>query len=233
MGRESTLLMACGWCCLLVCSAAAVLAFAQDSKPAQTQPVLSKPVALPKPVTEGGRPLMEALKSRQSTREFGPRKLPDQILSNLLWAACGISRPESGKRTAPTASNRQEIDVYVCTAEGVWLYGAKEHALAPVLAQDIRALTGTQDFVKDAPVNLVFVADFAKMGKGPDEDKKWVAGADTGFVSQNVYLFCASEGLVTVVRGMVKRPELAKAMNLRSDQWIVLAQTVGYPKAKP
>jgi nitroreductase len=115
-------------------------------------------------------------------------------------------------------------------AEGLYLYDAKNHVLNPVLLKDIRALTGKQDFVKDAPVNLIYVADFSKMVNASEEDKKLYSAADTGFISQNVYLFCASEGLATVVRGSIDREALAKAMNLRADQKIILAQTTGYPK---
>jgi SagB-type dehydrogenase family enzyme len=179
---------------------------------------------------EGGKPLLQSLQERKTSREFSAEKLPDQVLSNLLWAANGINRPDSGKRTAPTASNRQEIDIYVALAQGLYLYDAKTHSLQPVLAEDLRANTGTQAFVKDAPVNLVFVADYAKMGRSNDTDKGFYSAADTGFVSQNVYLFCASEGLATVVRGLIDRPALATAMKLRPDQKIILAQTVGFPK---
>ena len=189
-----------------------------------------KPVELPKPDMEGGKPLMQVLKARQSGREFSAEKLPPQVLSNLLWAAWGVNRPDSGRRTAPSASNRQEVEIYVTTAEGLYLYDAKAHRLQPVLTKDLRAATGRQPFVGEAPVNLVYVADYSKMGKGSDEDKALTAGADTGFISQSVYLYCASEGLATVVRGMVDRPALAKAMNLRPDQRIILGQTVGYPK---
>jgi len=147
----------------------------------------------------------------------------------LLWAANGINRPD-GKRTAPTARNRQEIDVYVAMEDGLYLYDAKANTLVGILAEDIREKTGMQPFVKDAPVNLVFVADYAKMGDGSAEQKDFYAAVDTGYVSQNVYLFCASEGLATVVRGMVDREPLAEVMKLRSEQKIILAQTVGYPK---
>jgi SagB-type dehydrogenase family enzyme len=189
-----------------------------------------EPIALPKPQTDGGKPLMQALKNRRTSREFSPRALPDQILSNLLWAAAGINRPGSGKRTAPSAMNWQEVDVYVFKADGVYRYDGKAHALQPVLAKDLRALTGKQAFVKDAPVNLVYVADYSKMGRASRADKKMYSAADTGFISQNVYLFCASEGLATVVRGWVDRPALAKAMKLRPEQKVILAQTVGWPK---
>ena len=189
-----------------------------------------KQIKFPSPQTVGGRPLMQVLMDRKSLREFSPEMLSLQDLSNLLWAAFGINRPESGKRTAPSASNRQEIDIYVTTAEGIYLYDAKEHMLEPVLAKDIRALTGTQSFVKDAPVNLVFVADYSRMGNVSDEVKNFSPVTDTGFISQNVYLYCASEGLATVVRGLIDKPALAKAMNLSPDQGIILAQSVGYPK---
>lgn len=190
----------------------------------------NKVIKLPAPETEGGKPLMQCLKLRQSSREFSPEKLPLQVLSNLLWAAYGINRPESGKRTAPSAVNWQNIDLYVATADGLFLYEAKEHALVQVLDQDLRALTGTQDFVKTAPVNLIYVGDYARIPRGTDEDKRFYSGAHAGFISQNVYLFCASEGLATVVRASINREELAKAMKLRPEQHIMLAQTVGYPK---
>lgn len=173
---------------------------------------------------------MEALKDRHSSREFSEQKLSAQVLSNLLWAAFGINRPEQGKRTAPSASNRQEIDIYVATAEGLFLFDAKGHLLKPVLAEDIRGETGFQPFVKTAAVNLVYVADYSKMGDGREEDKLFYSGANTGVIAQNVYLFCASEGLGTVIRGLVNRPSLAKVMGLREDQKITLAQSVGYPE---
>ena len=188
-----------------------------------------EPIALPKPQTEGGKPLMEVLKERKSTREFSAEKLPLQVLSNLLWAAFGVNRTD-GRRTAPSSSNRQEIDIYVSMAEGVYVYEATPHRLRPVLATDIRAKAGKQPFVAQAPVNLIYVADYRKMGKATPEDKAVTAAADTGFISQNVYLFCASEDLATVVRGSVDREGLTKAMNLGPEQRVTYAQTVGYPK---
>jgi len=189
-----------------------------------------KTIELPKPQTQGGRPLMQVLKDRQTSRRFSAEKLPPQELSNLLWAAFGINRPKSGKRTAPSAMNWQEIDIYVATEEGLYLYNAKPHTLKTVLEKDIRAATGGQPFVADAPVNLIFVADFTKMGNSSESDKILYSAADTGFISQNVYLYCASEKLATVVRGGVRRTELREVMKLRPDQKIVLAQTVGYPQ---
>jgi len=189
-----------------------------------------KEIKLPAPRLDGGRPLMQCLKDRQSQREFSPDPLPLQVLSDLLWAAYGINRPESGKRTAPSAVNWQNIDIYVALADGLYLYEPKEHKLIQLRSEDIRELTGTQPFVKEAPLNLIYVADLAKIPRGTDEDKRFYSAAHTGFISQNVYLFCASEGLATVVRALINREELAKKMGLRPDQHITLAQTVGYPK---
>jgi SagB-type dehydrogenase family enzyme len=207
--------------------------FAADANSAAVKeanaPAVIKNIELPKPKMEGGKPLMEALKERKTSREFSSEKLPMQVLSNMLWAANGINRPD-GKRTAPTAMNKQEIDVYVAMADGLYLYDAKANTLVGVLAGDIREATGKQPFVKNAPVNLIFVADFAKMGDMPEDQKVFYSATDTGYISQNVYLFCASEGLATVVRGYVDKPALAATMKLRSDQKVILAQTVGYPK---
>ena len=202
---------------LLICAA---LSLAQELKP----------ISLPTPQMDGGKPLMQALKERRTSRAFSSEKLSIQVLSELLWAAFGVNRPETGKRTAPSAVNWQEIDIYVATADGLYLYDAPLHLLRPVLKEDIRALTGLQSFVKDAPVNLIFVADYFRMGQASDADKDFYSAADTGFISQNVYLYCASEGLATVVRGLIDRPALAEAMGLRSDQKVILAQTVGYPE---
>ena len=202
---------------VLICPA---LVFAQDLKP----------IKLLAPQTSGGRPLMQVLKERKSSREFSSKELPLQVLSNMLWAASGVNRPDSGKRTAPSAVNWQEVDVYVATAHGLYLYDAKAHTLQPVLAEDIRPMTGLQSFVQEVPMNLIYVADHARMGNVTPEEKVFYSAADTGFISQNVYLYCASEGLATVVRGLIDRPSLKKAMRLRSDQKVILAQSVGYPK---
>jgi len=189
-----------------------------------------KPIQLMTPQVDGGKPLMKVLKDRSSSRSFSIEKLSAQMLSNLLWAAFGINRPDTGHRTAPSARNWQEIDIYVAMAEGLYLYDAKNHMLQPVLSGDIRVMAGTQDFVKDAPVNLIYVANFSKMGNANKDDKVIYSAADTGFISQNVYLFCSSEGLATVVRGSIDREALAKAMKLSPDQKIIIAQTLGYPK---
>jgi SagB-type dehydrogenase family enzyme len=188
------------------------------------------PIKLPPPNLNSGKSLMQSLQARKSSRDFSTKKLPVEVLSNLLWAACGINRPESGRRTAPSAVNWQEVDIYVAMADGLYLYNAKEHVLKPVINQDIRALTGKQTSVKDAPVNLIYVADYSRMGGANAEERNSYSAADTAFIAQNVYLYCASEGLATVVRGSIDRDVLAKAMQLRDNQRIILAQTVGYPK---
>jgi nitroreductase len=195
-----------------------------------------KPIDLPRVETGNSAALVQLLRKRSSSRAYGPEPLSPELMAGLLWAAFGVNRPD-GKRTAPTANNKQEIDVYAATAAGLYLYDAKANALAPVLAGDIRALTGIakQPFVKDAAVNLVFVADYAKMtdyyfGPVADSVKDLYAAAATGCISQNVYLFCAAEGLATVLRAEIDRPALAATMKLRPDQKIVLAQSVGYPR---
>ncbi len=194
--------------------------FAQDQSP----------IKLPAPKTDGGKPLMQALKDRQSAREFSDQKLSPQVLSNLLWAAWGINRPD-GKRTAPSASNKQEVDVYVVLADGAYVYDAKANTLNPVAPGDLRGATGTQPFPATAAANLVYVADMAKAGRSAtDPQQQLNVGADVGFIAENVYLFCASEGLATVVRASVPKPDLARQLKLRADQQIVLAQSVGYPK---
>jgi nitroreductase len=188
-------------------------------------------IKLPAPKTEGGMPLMQALKERHSGREFSSEKLSPATLSNLLWAAWGINRPD-GHRTAPSARNMQEIDVYVALSDGLYLYDPKQHQLQRILAEDVRAATGTNDYVKDAAVNLVYVADPARGNLKDPIAIEFYTGADTAFLAQNVYLFCASEKLEVVVRGSIDRPALAKIMKLRADQKITLAQSVGYPKKK-
>ncbi|BDV43818.1 hypothetical protein GURASL_27410 [Geotalea uraniireducens] len=190
------------------------------------------PIQLPAPLRGGGAPLMEALAQRHSSREFAPTKLSPQLVSNLLWAAAGINRPESGGRTVPSAMNWQEIDIYLATADGLFLYRPAEQQLEQVADRDIRALTGQQPFVAEAPLNLVFVADYGRMGEARAEEKPFYAAIDTGYISQNVYLFCAAEGLATVARASLDGQALAKAMGLRPEQRVVLAQSVGYPRGE-
>ncbi len=188
-------------------------------------------VKLPPPRMDGGMPLMQALKERHSTREFAAKKLTPEVLSNLLWAADGINRQDSGKRTAPSARNWQEIDIYVLLEEGAFLYDAQGNLLKAVADRDLRKLAGVQDFVAGAPLNLVYVADTARMKGASAEDEALYEGADTAFIAQNVYLFCASEGLAVVVRASLDRKAMAEALRLPPEKKITLAQTVGYPAA--
>lgn len=189
-----------------------------------------KPVQLPTPEMEGGRPLMEVLKDRHSSRDFSSENLSSQQISNLLWAAWGINRPETGKRTAPSARGYHEIEVYVALADGLYLYDAKANRLEPISSKDLRGATGLQPFVKEAPVNLVYVANYSRMGSYSPQQKDFYSACNTGFIAENVYLYCASAGLATVVRGWMDKPALAKEMRLGPDQKIILAQSVGYPK---
>jgi SagB-type dehydrogenase family enzyme len=190
-------------------------------------------IPLPPPETEGGKPLMQVLSSRRSSREFSHEPLPLQLLSNLLWAATGVNRMDSGKRTAPSARDWREIDVYVVMAEGAYRYESPSHALAPIAAGDLRQLTGEQEFVSTAPVNLVYVANLDRMVDAGAEQQALYGATDTGFIAQNVYLFCASADLATVVRGSVDRNALGAALWLDKHQRVILAQSVGYPPETP
>jgi hypothetical protein len=187
-------------------------------------------VQLPPPRRSGGMPLMKALDLRQTKRLFSDKQLPMQILSDLLWAASGVNRPESGKRTAPTATDAREIDLYVASERGLYLYDVPGHRLDRVLAGDIRPHTGSQGFVSVVPVDLIFVADETRFEDMSRDDVALYSATDTGYISQNVYLFCASEGLATVAVGSVDRPALAEAMKLRPSQRVILTQPVGYPR---
>jgi SagB-type dehydrogenase family enzyme len=175
--------------------------------------------------------LMQALQLRQSQREFEPSALPPQNLSDLLWAAGGINREALGGRTAPSAMNAQEVDVYVALPAGLYRYEASAHALQLVSATDVRRVTGYQDFVDAAPLDLVFVADHARMKLVPAAQRESYASAAAGAMAQNVYLYCASAGLATVIRAWIDRAALAQAMGLDADKQVLLSQTVGWPKA--
>jgi SagB-type dehydrogenase family enzyme len=197
--------------CILVCLALATLVQAQN-------------IQLPAPQKTGGMPLMEALNARQTQRTFSPKPLSDQQLADLLWAAFGINR-DNGKRTAPSAHNRQEISLYVALPTGLYLYQAQSNTLERILDQDIRAQTGKQPFVKVAPVCLIFVSDYERM----KNQSEFYSAVDTGYISQNVYLFCASAGLHTVVLGSADKDALQTAMKLKPTQHVMLTQPVGLP----
>ncbi len=187
---------------------------------------------------------MQVLRDRKSSRLYSTEKIPLQVLSNLLWAAFGINRPERGMRTAPTGANRQDIDIYVATADGVYVYNAKANLLNPVVAEDVRNLSGRQyppsavpanvvPPLDEAPINLIFVWDYSKKSAiSTDEQMLRLAFTHTGSIVQNVYLHCASEGLATVVRLWFDKPALEKKMKLRPDQYAVLVQSVGYPRQR-
>jgi SagB-type dehydrogenase family enzyme len=196
-------------------------------------------IKLPAPQTVGGKPLMQALKERKSTRgDFGPEeKLSMQMLSNLLWAADGVNRPPN-HRTAPSAVDWQNVDIYVATADGLFVYDAVQNALKVITTQDVRAISGLegqasgpmkQDFAKTAPVSLVYVADMAKTKGmkygGEDVGTAWSA-IGVGAIAQNVYLFCASENLACIVRAMMDTAKIAEVFKLRPDQKVMVTSTI-------
>jgi len=185
---------------------------------------------LPLANTSGGLPLMQALAQRHSVREFDPAALPDQTLADLLWAAAGINRPAMGGRTVPSAMNGQEVDLYVALAHGLFRYDPPSHSLQLITAVDVRRVTGYQDFVDTAPMDLVFVADHARMKLVPANRREAYAFAVAGAMAQNVALYCASAGLGAVIRAWFDRGALEQALGLGSDQQVLLAQTIGQPR---
>jgi nitroreductase len=187
-------------------------------------------IALPPPSRQGGIPRMEALAKRRSSREFAPDALALPLLSSLLWAAYGVNRAAGG-RTAPSALNAQEIDVFVALPSGAYRFDASAHALRLVAAKDLRRITGYQDFVDEAPLDLVYVADHVRMRMVPVGQRESYASVAAGAIAQNVYLFAASSGLATVIRAWIDRAAIADALGLTHDQQVLLSQTVGYPKA--
>jgi nitroreductase len=186
-------------------------------------------IDLPSPMTTGGLPLMEALTLRRSEREFRSTPLPYQIVSNLLWAAHGINRPESGGRTAPSAINCQEVEIYVVLAAGAYLYVAEPHSLQLVVSGNLGGAHGSPDFVDQAPLHLIYVANRARSKLIPVAHRKSFSATSAGCIAQNVHLFCASEGLSTVIRGWISRSQIKKALQLDKDDQILFAQTVGLP----
>lgn len=207
---------------LIGLAAGLVLASALDAN--------AEEIRLPPPVMEGGAPLMEALANRRSQRSFSEEALDEAMLSNLLWAGFGINRPERGDRTAPSWRSSKETDIYVARADGVWLYDPEENRLTKHLDADLREITGRQPFTAEAPVVLIFVADRERMDDAPLEQQILYAHVDAAFVSQNVYLFAASEGLATVVLGNVDKPALTEALGLREEQVLTFTQPVGRPR---
>lgn len=213
--------------------AGAATSFAQDLQP----------IVLPKPEKDGGKSVLGALWERKTNRNISPQKLPQQVLSNLLWAAFGVNRehePYGGPgRTAATASNSQEIDLYVALPEGIYLYEAVPHRLSPVAAGDFRARSGRRA-VAQAPVNIFYVVDLAKYAKAPFQEPglkdsdvvKSYYYVATGLIAGNVYLFAASQGLASHFHNCDKT-NTPKEFKLRPDQRVLYAHTVGYPADAP
>jgi len=212
---------------------AAVPESADQVKPLSVGSNIPDVINLSAPRQSGGMPLLDALKQRRSVRSFAQKPIEPQLLSDLLWAAFGVNRPDSGMRTAPSSYNWQDVTLYVFTADGVWTYEAAGHRLLPVRQGDHRKLAGLQSYVWDAPLSIVYVSDFAKMQQGdepfPDDYKLRIGGIDAGHISQNVYLFCASEGLGTVARASVDAKAFAEAFALPPHQHVMFGQTIGWP----
>jgi SagB-type dehydrogenase family enzyme len=187
-------------------------------------------IELPPPQRQGGLPLMEAFALRRSAREFARTELPLPLLSSLLWAAWGVNR-EGGGRTAPSALDAQEIDLYAALPSGAYRYDAGSHSLQRVVASDLRRVTGYQDFVDEAPLDLVFVADHTRMRMVPVAQRESFASVAAGAIAQNIYLFAAGNGLASVIRAWIDRSAIADALGLSHDHQVMLSQTVGYPAA--
>lgn len=179
------------------------------------------------PSQEGEMSLTEALQKRRSTRSYSGESLTDQQLSDLLWSAFGINRPEEMKRTAPSSQNQQEMDVYVFTKDGVFIYEPVNHAMIRIMNDDLRKYTGKQDFVENAAVNLVYIADHSKSKSDDPVSRSKTSHINTGFIAQNVYLYAASQGLGCVVRGYMDKEALAAKLNLKENQEIIVAQSIG------
>lgn len=184
--------------------------------------LVAQEIRLPAPHKKGGKPLMQVLNERKSTRDFQEKKLSDNLLSDLLWAANGFNRND--KRTAPTANNKQEVELYVVPESGIYFYNAEKQTLELKRKGDYRKNTGTQSFAANAPLNILLVCD---LGKASSKDYSYAA---CGFVSQNIYLYCASAGLGTVVRASFDKKGLEELLQLPSNKEVLLAQTVGYTK---
>ena len=193
-------------------------------------------IKLPSPQTDLSFPLMKAINQRRTKRKWQDAEVPMQDLSNLLWAACGITYEATertkSRRTAPSSCNSQEISVYVALPEGLYRYDETAHQLVGVLDQDLRPHIGTQKMMQSAPVGLIYVSDYRKMTNPvySDEQRKWyTSAADAAFMSQNVYLYCTAAKLSTAVLGLVDREGLHKLMELNELQKVVYSQVVGRP----
>ncbi len=189
-----------------------------------------EPLALPEPAMGGGMPLVEASWNRRTIRDYKTDEIPVHLLSRLLWAGFGVNRPETGQRTAPSAHNSQDISTYVATEKGLFRYDAGAHSLEPVLSDDVRSPTVlNQPEAAEAPIQLIYVSDYGRLGANQDQNVRW-SWAHTGLIAQNVYLYCASEGLATVVRSSFTLEMLEDSMPLGFSDHITLVQAVGYPQ---
>lgn len=186
-------------------------------------------IFLPKPELDTGKTFMRAVEERKTSREFARSELAHQTLGNLLWAAFGINRPGNAHRTAPSAMNAQEIDIYVALPQGVYIYDASLHRLMAVQTGDLRPGISSQPYCTNAGVVLMYVANKARMTKAKPEMRSFYAAFDAGCICQNVYLYCASAGLGSVVFDLA-RPPVAEALKFSPDQEIIMAQSVGTPK---
>lgn len=191
-------------------------------------------IKLPEPQKDLDFPLMKAIELRRTKRKWGNSILSDQEISNLLWAACGITHKETkrskSRRTAPSACNSQEIKVFIALFNGLFLYDETNHQLLKILSEDIREHIGTQKMMHSAPVGLIYVSDFSKLNTflfKDDARKGFTSAADTGFISQNVYLYCAAANLSTAIIGLVDRNKLHKIMGLSENEKIVYTQVIG------
>ncbi len=196
----------------------------------------STDIKLPPPQKDLNYSLMQALAIRRSNRKWQEAPISEQELSNLLWAACGITKEETkrskSRRTAPSATNSQEIKLYVASKHGLFLYDETQHHLLHIHSEDIRTSIGTQKMMHSAPFGLIYVSDFSRLKKylAKDEHRKWfVSGTDAAFISQNVYLYCAAAGLNTVVLGLVNREQLQSRMGLKEHEKVIYTQVVGRP----
>lgn len=205
---------------LLVCLVFSAAAFAAD-----------KVIKLPNPNLKRAGTVMKALSDRHSTREYAAKSLSLSDLSDLLWAANGVNRKDSGKRTAPSALNKQDVDVYVVLPDGSYLYDAKNHQLNLVSEGDHRgAVAGGQAFVKAAPVSLVLISDIARFGDAKNARNQLMGAMDAGIVSQNISLFCSSANLATVPRASMDMDQLKKALKLKDSQIPMMNHPIGYFK---
>ena len=206
---------------------AAVCVLSMAAGSLQAKPVVEgERIVLPTPKKTGGMPLLDTLSTRKTTRVYSSRMLDAQTLSSLLWAAFGISR-EDGRRTAPSALNSQEIQIYVILEGGIYVYEPKEHALERKLEGDFRKLAGTQSYAQSVPVSFVYVADLEKSLTSPESSESY-ACVDCGFIGQNVYLFAAANGLSSAFRGSIDRSAISETLKLKASQRVLYGQSIGY-----